>query len=505
MFGGLSREYDHKALRKYLLILFAYAGLSFVTRGFAFILVPILLFTSLARQKLVDMLFWVMVLCFIGVANVNVFRPTAITFLIVRASLFMVTGILMTRVFGRRNARIVAPFAGIFFYIGWEALISVQGFDPIVSYLKIILFIPIYLALYSVANEVTATTRLNARAVRSAILAMIVFIVFASLMLWPFPGISQLSARTIKDAAKIAEMIASGNSLFTGITNHSQALGPMLGVMLTVLVGDLLFSIKKWDPLYLATLVVGVFLIFKTSSRTALGTFMAGTMMMIWLFTMARKINPHWKTKVMSGAFLGGILLFVGIFAVPSIRDRMLNFVLKVQSNTQQATSEDFTFENVTSSRQEKIDIGLANFKNKPLTGNGFQVSEEMESIERTSFMDYISAPIEKGVWITAILEEGGVPGLILFGGFILVTVVTLVKRHAYIGAGTLFVFAVVNLGEFNFFSMAYTGGFEWSFVFAAVILDGQRMKSVGLQVFDVPIEVIIAEEGIDMYTRRLA
>ena len=56
--------------------------------------------------------------------------------------------------------------------------------------------------------------------------------------------------------------------------------------------------------------------------------------------------------------------------------------------------------------------------------------------------------------------------------------------------------FAVVNLGEFNFFSMSYTGGFEWALVFAAVILDGQRMKNVGLEVWDVPIEVVFEEVG---------
>ena len=119
--------------------------------------------------------------------------------------------------------------------------------------------------------------------------------------------------------------------------------------------------------------------------------------------------------------------------------------------------------------------------------------------------MEYMSAPIEKGVWITAVLEEGGLMGFLLFAGFLVVCFALLVKRHAYIGAGALWVFAVVNMGEFNFFSMSYTGGFEWALVFAAVILDGQRMKNVGLEVWEVPMEVVIEEVGMDEWVKRKA
>ena len=495
--------YDLRALKKYLLILVAFTGLSYLSKGYVFVALPVFVLWAVSKGLLVDLLFWVMVLCFTGISNPYLFPKTAFTFAIARLLLFAVAGLLMLRVAGRRNARIVSPFVGIFIYIVWEAIISFQGFEPIVSYLKILLFVPIYLALYTVANEVTASTRVNANAVRSAILAIVVYIVFVSLTLWPFPGISQLTARTTEDVAKIAQMVAEGNSLFMGITNHSQALGPMLGVMLTLVFGDLVFSFKRWDPLYIATLVVGFFLIIKTSSRTALGTFIAGVAMMVWLFSLTRGTNARWKSKVMSGAFLVCLIGGVAVLMVPSLRDRAIGFTLKIQSNTAQFESSDLTFENVTSSRQGLVEEAMANFKKKPFTGNGFQVSEEMQYQHRSGFLDYMSAPIEKGVWPTAILEEGGVPGLLFFAGFLICCFCILVKRHAYIGAGTLWVFTVVNLGEFNFFSMSYTGGFEWALVFAAVILDGQRMKNVGLQVWNVPIEVVFEEVGYDEWMRR--
>ena len=495
--------YDLKSLRKYLIILFAFTGLSYVSKGYVFALLPVMVLIALFKGLLVDLLFWVMVLSFTGVANPFLFPKTPITFVIARLSLFGVAGMLMMRVAGRRNAIIVAPFAGIFIYIGWSALVSLQGFEPIVSYLKIMLFIPIYLALYGVANEITASTRVNAKVVRSAILAMIVYIVFASLALWPFPGISQLSARTIEDVAKVAQMVAEGHSLFMGITNQSQALGPMLGVMLTILFGDLLFAVKRWDPIYVGTLFVGMFLLVKTSSRTAMGTLIAGVAMMTWLFMNARVVGMRWRTKVLSGMFLAGIVGLVVVLFVPSVRNRVFGFALKVNANTNDISAADISFNNVTASRQGLMDESMRNFRNKPLTGNGFQVSEAMLYQKREGFMDYMSAPIEKGVWPTAVLEEGGVPGLIFFGGFLLVCFCLLVKRHAYIGAGALWVFTVVNLGEFNFFSMSYTGGFEWAFVFAAVILDGQRMKNVGLEVWTVPIDVVMEEVGYDEWMKR--
>jgi len=495
--------YDLRALKKYLILLVAFTGLSYVSKGYAFVALPLFVLWALFGRKSVDLLFWVMILCFTGVSNPIIFPKTPVTFIIARISLFIVAAVLMLNVFATRNARIVSPFIGIFLYIAWSAVVSAQGFEPIVSYLKIMLFIPIYAALYSVANEVTASTRVNAKAVRSAILAIVCFIVFGSFALWPFPGISQLKAYTVEDAAKLVEMIAEGDSLFMGITNHSQALGPMLGVLLTAVFADLLFSVKRWEPLYVGLLVIGAFLIVKTSSRTGMGTLIVGMAIVAWLFWRAQVVGARWKTKVTSGIFIAGIVGFAMMSAMPSARDRVLSFVLKVNAKATGVTTSDITFERVTSSRQALIDAAMHNFRDKPLTGNGFQVSEDMKYQKRSGLLSYMSAPIEKGFWPTAILEEGGVPGFVLFAGFLLVTLILLIQRHAYIGAATFWSFIVVNMGEFNFFSMSYTGGFEWALVYAAVILDGQRMKNVGLEVWDVPIEVVMEEIGYDEWVRR--
>lgn len=468
--------YDTKALWKHIAFLAVFTMMSYLSKGYVFILLPMFVLSAVARGRLAAMLFYVMLFCFTGISNPHIFPRTPLTFIIARLSLFALAGILMMRVAGRRNANIVTPFNGIFLYILWSLFTSIQGFDPVVSYLKILLFIPIYLALYGVANEITVSTCVNPQRIRSSLLAIVSMMVLGSAMLLPFPAISQLQMLRTEDVSMAMKMLEEGHSLFIGITNHSQALGPMLGVLLTLVFGDLVFSVKRWDVYYVLLLVVGFALIVKTSSRTGMGTLIAGFAMVIWLFLRARAINPRWRSSVASFAVLVGIMIFGSIFIIPSFQDRAMSFALKANSSTV-VSSSDMTYDNITNSRQRLVEESLRNFHKKPLLGNGFQVSEDMKYIKRENFLEYMSAPIEKGVWPTAILEEGGVPGLILFGGFLLCAINLLIKRHAYIGAATLWAFIVVNLGEFSFFSMSYTGGFEWALVFVAVILDGQRMK----------------------------
>ena len=166
------KAYDKKALIKYLTILGIFTPLSHFTGGYAVALVPLFVLVAILQGKLVDLLFWVLFLVFTGAGNRYFFSQNAIIVLLGRICLLSVTGMLMFRAFGKRNAIIVTPVLGIFVYVFWEAVVSAQGFSPIVSYLKIALFVPLFLSFYAIANEVTQSTRVNAKAVRSAILSI---------------------------------------------------------------------------------------------------------------------------------------------------------------------------------------------------------------------------------------------------------------------------------------------------------------------------------------------
>jgi hypothetical protein len=133
--------------------------------------------------------------------------------------------------------------------------------------------------------------------------------------------------------------------------------------------------------------------------------------------------------------------------------------------------------ENLVSSRQFLIDRAVKNFHESPWIGNGFQVSEMQKDMRIVSWQQLLSAPIEKGVWVVAVLEEGGIFGMVLFCLFLLIAFGCLLSRQAFIGVAVLFVFVIGNLGEFTFFSMSSTGGLLWAMVFLGVAMDAARLK----------------------------
>lgn len=499
---NLSTEYDHKALKKYLIIAAVMIAAFKFTGGFAAALIPFLVVGSLSKRKPIESLFWVLFMTMTSIGNRAIFANGAVSVLIVRATLLLLTFILGWKVFSSRASKAAMIFFGILPYIFWEAVVSIQGWEPIVSYLKITLFLCIFLALFGVANEVNASTRVNAKVLRSVILTVVVIMILGSIVIIPFPALSMMA---INEETAIKMANGEITSLFCGMCAHSQAMGPLSGVLGTLVFADMIFSIKKWDKLYLAILLGAAVCCYKTSSRTGMGTLIAGLGFTAFMFMQSRGLGVRWKGKVVSALTLLAVLGGVGIIAIPQMREKIAGFALKWGGEKR---GEDVTVENMFATRMGKIDGALAHFKDKPITGNGFQVSEEMSHQHREGLLAYLAAPVEKGVWLFAILEEGGAVGLILFAGWLLILFPALIKRHAYIMAATYFAFIMSNTGEFSMFAMTYVGGFYWTLTFAAGCLDVQRMKGQGIQVFEVPIEQVIAEvtarEGMDAWTRRL-
>lgn len=494
---NLSDEYDHKALLKYLGLTLGMTILYKATSGMASIVIPFLVMMSVVRRKPIELLFWVLYMTETSIGNRWIFSNNFFSVMVVRGTLVSLTFMLSWKVFNSRSSRCMVPFMGIMFYALWECVSSLQGYEPVVSYLKLLLFFCIFLAMYGVANEVNASTRVNAKILRSAVLSLVIFVVVGSVLVIPFPGISMMNANDPEILAKLRS--GEAVSLFCGMCSHSQAMGPTIAVLGTFVFADLIFSIKKWDALYVFMLLCVPIVIVKTSSRTGMGTFVTGIGMATFLFMLSRGVGRKWKGKIMSvmtGLIIVGLLLVV---SVPSTRKKIAKFVMKWDTGDQQKA---MTVENVFMSRQGKIDNAMYNFKKKPLIGNGFQVADSMQFEHRSGIFSYLAAPIEKGVWIYAVLEEGGIIGMILFAGWLVILFPVLYARHAYIMASTFFAVIMTNLGEFSLFAMTYIGGYYWTMAFAAATLDVQRMKGQNIQVFDVPIEVVMAEVGMDEWVR---
>ncbi len=303
---------------------------------------------------------------------------------------------------------------------------------------------------------------------RSMVLSVAIFFIVGSIALIPFPGISYMSPEDLLNGS-------DGVSLFTGMTWHSQFLGPLIIAFFVFLLADLIFNIRRPDKLYLFLLFCCPYLVYKTSSRTAMGTMIATSLFILWL-AMSMRGSIRWRMKVVNSFVLIGVCLVAIGVCVPQVRQGVVKYVLKKYSGVSE--NAKINTDDVMSTRQFLIDAELANWRKKMMIGNGFQVSEAMQYQGRGSVLSYLSAPIEKGVWVTAILEEGGIVGMILFCMFWLPALIVLKTKGGYVTASLLCAMLVSNLGEFSFFSMSSEGGMFWALVFCGATLDGFRIKN---------------------------
>lgn len=442
------------------------------SKGMAAVAYLPLVFFLLMAGRVNALYFCVLSMISFMIGNPFFFPKTTISFACLRGTLMLLAGCLSLKIFGKKNSPYVTPLLGIFPYLIFMFATACFGWCPIVSYLKLILYSFVFLALYAIANEVLRARGSKEELLRAAILSMACVFVLGSLALRPFPGISLMNIHGMT-----IEQLQQLKSLYRGMSNHSQCLGPVVAVIATFVMGDLLFSVKRFDPVYIAIMLASPILVYWTRSRTAMGTFLVGQMMLVWFFMNDRMVVKTWKHKVMSKIVPLAILGLIAVMCMPAVQEGINKFIFKWGDNRQGGTVE-----NVLSSRMGLIERSLYNFRQSPMIGNGFQVSEEMAYEERKEFRELLSAPVEKGVWIYAVLEEGGVVGLILFSGFLIIAFFKLKRQKQYITATMLAVVAVSNMGEFSFFSMSYAGGMQWAMIFAAAVMDGQRLKKQAIE-----------------------
>ena len=440
--------------------------------GLAFLAIFPLLLIGFGRNK-TEFLFYLLLMDIaMTMANGNIVPKGAIFGYAARSVHFLIAGVMVLQMTGQRISKLLSPMMSVFFYIGYMALISAQGWMPLISYLKMTLFGVMFLGFFSVANAATMRQLVDGRKIRSVMLSFSFFFIMGSMALLPFPGIATLGA----DYYTSHGMAIPEGSFFTGMTLHSQALGPVVSALATLLFADVLFSVQRWDKLYVLLLICCPILIYKTGSRTAMGAYLAGVLFVSFLFVQGRGVMARWKQRAVSLLTVIGIVGTLLMATTPQMREAVARFALKYASEGQEL---DVSFEELTKTRQGSVDTQMENFHAKPWTGNGFQVSKSMDGMDVYSINQVMSAPVEKGVWITAVLEEGGVFGEIVFVLCVIIAFFSLLSRGAYIGLAVFFSMIVSNLGEFSMFSMTSTGGLVWATVFIGLALDGHRQKTM--------------------------
>ena len=263
-------------------------------------------------------------------------------------------------------------------------------------------------------------------------------------------------------------------SLFKGMTNHSQSMGMFLCCWMCYLLADLFFNVQKPDKLYVGLLLCGAALVVKTSSRTAMGSLLITVVFLSYCMMQIRGINNRWKSKVISAMTVFFVLSAAAVIAIPSVRDKVAQKALKWNKEGDAAS---FNMEDAVSSRMGLVDYSLYLWGLKPTIGWGFQVSPQVGEMERKSGGLVLSAPVEKGVWVTAILEEGGVFGAIIYGLYAALAFSILMIKKAYMGSTVFLLIHVSNLGEFTMFSMSGVGCVWYGVLFISLVFDAKRLQ----------------------------
>lgn len=375
---------------------------------------------------------------------------------------------LVFKEFGARSRRRL-PMGMLLLFLSSVGISSATGWAPMISYFKLLnftfFFIGIWLGTNGLSRDVEEMFNL-----RATLFALSVFLVFGSVALYPFPGISTLqgvlAANKIDDIALINEMImdqmeGGAQSLFCGVTFQSQAFAPLLCVAFAWTLCDLLFVEGRFRWPHCVLLVLALPLFYMSRSRVALLGLVV-ILMVIYLYLpnkmqLSARVRK-WVGKMLS---LGGIVLVVAIAIAEIKSDAISRWVRKTDdvNSDRRSLSEAFT-----ASRQGLIEMCMDDFKRNPTFGMGFQVASYTQYYAEGAKGLILSSPIEKGVLPVMIVGESGIIGTILFFLFLFSFYVGCANRQLYLTLSMMTVFLAVNMGEATFFSPGGIGGIEWIF-----------------------------------------
>lgn len=458
--------YDVRTFWRSLVALVAMMTLMYLTKGSGFVIAVPFVLSALFKRDPLRLFFWLLLTIAMVVGN-STLMPKNMFFVITQRGLLVFLSFMMiVQIAGTRSSATVKCIVPFIVYVAYMIFPSSVGWNPIISFLKIVLFFSVFLAFLGSANGIANSKVGSIQRLRGVILSFIAFFVVGSLFLIPFPGISQMA---LSEFAGQLYYDPESTSLFKGMTMHSQSLGPCLAGAGVFLFTDFIFSVRKFDRLYALLLGTIPFLLYKTSSRTAMGAFVAGCAVACLIFMNAKGINLRWKGKVMNVIFAAVIAFSIAAVAIPSIHSSVIKFATKGLS------TRDASIDKIVLTRVGKYEESMDGFRQSPFIGNGFQVNALMKDKKGTSIKEYLSAPVEKGFWWAAVLEEGGVAGMIIFLCSLLSIFAGSMRNKAYVGLATFMTLFICNFGEFMMFSMSYTGGFLWAMVFCGYALDALR------------------------------
>jgi len=364
-----------------------------------------------------------------------------------------------------RNSPHRLPLGSLFPFVICALISSVQGYFPMISYLKLINFTLFMVGLYYGTKSLYRNPA-QLEKLRAFFFAFCIFIIVGSILIRSNPQAAYLNSFGNVDADTANEIIrariAMGMSpgYFAGITAHSQCLGPILVCVFGWALCDMLFLMKRFCWVHVFVLAMCPVFIFMTRSRTAFLALIVFSLA-LWGFCMPRiRVASKLRQKAVSMAFFGFVMLFIAGIAAEISNQSVTKFLRKIETDVSEDT-RDLT-QALTESRMGKIEQGYEEFKRSPLLGNGFQVIEEHIAEYQAGRISLYSAPIEKGFWPTMVLGETGILGFVTFMVFLLCFYSTCFRKRYVVTISLFSMYLFSNFGEANIFAPGGNGGPEW-------------------------------------------
>jgi hypothetical protein len=251
-----------------------------------------------------------------------------------------------------------------------------------------------------------------------------------------------------------AGVMASGR--FSGIMNHPQLLAGILAVNLPLLLYAYMTKTGVVSRLALGAFIVSLLLIAISSSRTGL---LAATVSCGCAFYF---YNKHATNQVMKTRVRIIAMLLLGVIAVGSVfaSNQIKMFIFK---------TDDLERGFSLSGRDEIMYASWQGFLERPAFGNGFQVPSDYTEHGVAGFgITSDATSIEKCFFLTMLLEEVGLIGMVLFLCMLGALISHWRRKGSYVAIAAMLAFLAINTGECCILSPSSLGGLCWLSIFAA-------------------------------------
>lgn len=359
------------------------------------------------------------------------------------------------------NERI--PFGWLFLYCGVAFLSSIDGWMPLISYMKLIQFVLFVTGIHILVKIIQESDD-GLYQVRCLMMALAVVFLLGGFVVRFIPSLGY-SMMVDKYAAFGMDVTGSelaqreGMVLFNGMVCHSQMLAPVTAMIAAWVLCDMVLVERRMSLLHLGVLLFAPLLIYMSRSRGGLLELVTVMGLVMFVCVPKARLSSNVRRRLWGWVVLM-VATLIGVAIVSEIKNQTITKWIRKTENV--GGDSRTMIEAFTESRQALVEYNLNDYKLNPILGKGFQVTPDFKQKFEQGRITLFFAPVEKGVTPYVILGETGLVGALVFIVFLISFYSTCLRRR-YLALMTMFTCMLVcNLADSTFFSPGGMGGLLW-------------------------------------------